>query len=283
MSDLGPVDPGHRADLAWLNRWHLRSEGDLVTTASSLLMPVRTADGAPAMLRIAHHEEEMRGADLLDALGGRSAARVLRRHGTALLLERASGARDLRSMVYAGADDAATRILCAVGNRLHAETDRVLGLEEPPALVELEVWFQNLFAQADGLGPMHRAGAELARRRLDEHRDPFVLHGDLHHANVLDFGERGWLAIDPKALLGDAEFDACILFCNPSHERALMPGRLERQFAVVLEATGYEPRRLRDWLVAWCALSSTWLALDDDPVRSDTTALLGERAATLTD
>jgi streptomycin 6-kinase len=278
MSDLGPVDPGYAADLAWLRRWRLRPEGDVVTTPSSVLVPVRTADGLPAMLKVAHHEEEARGADLLVALDGGGAATVLRREGFAVLLERATGTRDLVSMVLGGADDEATRILCGVGQRMHAESARVLALPEPPALVELETWFRHLFAHADRLGPVHRAGAELARRLLDEHRDPSVLHGDLHHANVLDFGDRGWLAIDPKGLLGDTEFDMCNLLCNPSPEYALRPGRLERQFAVVVEATGFEARRLRDWLVAWCALTSTWYALDDDPGRAEPVALLGERA-----
>ena len=281
MSDLGPVNPGQHADLAWLNRWRLRPDGDVVTTPTSTLMAVRTDDGAAAVLKVAHHDEEVRGADLLVALEGRGAATVLRRDRVAVLLERATGPRDLVSMVGAGDDDEATRILCGVAERLHAETDRVLALAEPPPLIELEVWFRHLFGHADELGPVHRAGAALAHRRLAEQRRPVVLHGDIHHGNVLDFGERGWLAIDPKGLLGDAEFDVCNLLCNPSHEHALLPGRLERQFAVVIESTGFDPRRLRDWLVAWCALSSTWFALDDDPANADTLALLGERAAAL--
>jgi streptomycin 6-kinase len=280
VSDLGPVDPGHAADLAWLRRWRLHPDGDVETTASSTLIPVRTEDGAPAMLKLAHHDEEARGAELLVALEGHGVARVLRHDGAAMLLERATGTRDLIAMVRAGDDDGATRILCDVGRRLHAETERVLGLPQPPELVGLETWFRLLFAHADSLGSLHRAGAAVARRLLDEEGEPVVLHGDLHHGNVLDFGERGWLAIDPKGLLGDAEFDVCNVLCNP-HERALVPGRLARQFAVVVDATGFAERRLRDWLVAWCALSSTWFAIDDDPERAENVARIGEVAAGL--
>jgi streptomycin 6-kinase len=38
-------------------------------------------------------------------------------------------------------------------------------------------------------------------------REEGVLHGDLHHDNVLDFGRRGWLAIDPHGLFGERGFD----------------------------------------------------------------------------
>ncbi|GAA2044012.1 aminoglycoside phosphotransferase family protein [Agromyces tropicus] len=281
MSLLGPVDPGHADEAAWLTKWHLRPDGEARTTPTSRILPVRTEDGRPAVFKLAHEAEEARGAALLDALDGRGAARVMRRDGRALLLERAGGPGDLVAMVQRGDDDGASRILCDVAERIHAETDRVLGREAPPDLVGLETWFAQLFARADDLGPVHRAGADLARRRLDERRAPVVLHGDLHHGNVLDFGERGWLAIDPKALLGDAEFDVCNLLCNPSHERALAPGRLARQFGVVVRATGFSPRRVRDWLIAWCALSSTWFAIDDRPERASSAARIGEVAAGL--
>ena len=40
------------------------------------------------------------------------------------------------------------------------------------------------------------------------------LHGDLHHENIMH-GPRGWLAIDPKGVLGDPAFDAANWFYNP--------------------------------------------------------------------
>jgi streptomycin 6-kinase len=38
---------------------------------------------------------------------------------------------------------------------------------------------------------------------LTTQREKVVLHGDMHHGNVLNFGSRGWLAIDPKGLIGE--------------------------------------------------------------------------------
>lgn len=281
MSDLGPVDPGHAADAAWLRRWRLRQAGDPHTTASSMLFPVLTDDGTPAMLKIARTDEEERGADLLAALDGRGAARILRRDGEAALIERATGPGDLVQLVRSGHDDAATRILCGAAERIHAASGDVLGSDQPPRLIPLRQWFRHLFDRADELGPFHRRGADLAAALIDDPTDEVVLHGDLHHANVLDFGDRGWLAIDPKGLVGERAFDFCNLLCNPSHDRALQPGRLERQLGVVVETTGLEPDRLARWLVAWCALSSTWFVIDDDPGHAESSAAIGERALML--
>jgi streptomycin 6-kinase len=58
---------------------------------------------------------------------------------------------------------------------------------------------------------------------LAEPREVGVLHGDLHHGNVLDFGVRGWLAIDPKGLLGERGFDFANIFTNPISQ--IRPGR----------------------------------------------------------
>jgi streptomycin 6-kinase len=281
MSDLGPVNPGRAAETAWLRRWELRPEGDPLTTASSTLTPVQTRDGEPAMLKVAHADEEVRGGALLGALDGHGAARVLRRERSALLLERATGEGNLVAMVNAGDDDEATRIICGAAGAIHAASDDVLGLDDPPALIDLPTWFSHLFAEADHLSAFHRRGAEIAGALLDGPREAVVLHGDLHHGNVLDFGERGWLAIDPKGLIGEAAFDYCNLLCNPSHERALQPGRLERQFGVVVASAGLEPERLAQWLVAWCALSSTWFAIDDDQRLADSAAKIGELALSL--
>jgi streptomycin 6-kinase len=79
---------------------------------------------------------------------------------------------------------------------------------------------------------------------------------------IANFGPRGWLAIDPKGLIGERCFDYANLFCNPDAEMATMPGRLSRQVRVVAEAAHLEWRRLLAWIVAWAGLSAAFL-LDD--------------------
>lgn len=72
-------------------------------------------------------------------VGRRSAARVLARDETALLLERAVGLDSLADMARAGRDDEACRILCATAARLHAPRAKPL-----PELIPLAQWFREL-------------------------------------------------------------------------------------------------------------------------------------------
>jgi len=85
-----------------------------------------------------------------------------------------------------------------------------------------------------------------------------VLHGDIHHQNILDFGADGWLAIDPKGLLGEHYFDYANIFCNPNEETAMKPGRLERQARVISERAGLDYQRLLQWGLAYAGLSAAW-------------------------
>ncbi len=84
------------------------------------------------------------------------------------------------------------------------------------------------------------------------------LHGDVHHENILDAGPRGWLAIDPKGLLGERAFEFANLFRNPDVATALAPGRLHRQLAIVCREARLEPRRRLEWIFTYAALGAVW-------------------------
>jgi streptomycin 6-kinase len=229
---------------AYLRRWKLVPDGDPVATRSSRLLPVRRGDGGgePAMLKLALEEDERSGGLLMEWWDGDGAARVLARDGEALLLERAQGAASLSDMARSGRDDEACRVLCAVAARLHAPRPK----PPPPDLVPLPRWFRDLEPAAAAHGGILVRCAETARALLDSPREVGVLHGDLHHDNVLDFGpRRGWLAIDPKRLLGERGLDFANIFTNPdlsdpTRPVATLPGRFARRVAVVAEAAGLE-------------------------------------------
>lgn len=251
MSSASPADPALPFS-AWLDAWGLVPDGAPIVTRSSDLLPVRR-DGTAAMLKIAREAEESWGGLLMLWWDGDGAARVLAHAGDALLLERLDGARSLATMARAGEEDAASRILCAVADRLHAPRR-----EPPPDLIPLPVWFRALAPAAATHGGILTASAAAARELLADPQDLSVLHGDLHHDNVLDGGPRGWLAIDPKRLIGERGFDYANIFSNPDQVIATAPGRLARQAAVVAEAARLDRTRLLRWILAWAGLSAVW-------------------------
>lgn len=214
------------------------------------------------MLKIAAIDEERRGGALLAWWNGAGAARVLAHKGDALLMERATGEASLIAMARSGQDDQATRILCDTTTQLHAPRTRPL----PESLVPLERWFAALAPAAARHGGILIEALETAQALLAAPRDVVALHGDIHHGNVLDFGPRGWLAIDPKGVLGERGYDYANIFCNPDLEIATAPGRLARQVTIVADAAGLPRDRLRQWILAYAGLSAAWSLEDgDDP------------------
>jgi streptomycin 6-kinase len=91
---------------------------------------------------------------------------------------------------------------------------------------------------------------------------------------VLDFGVRGWLAIDPKGLLGERGFDFANIFTNPdladpTHPVATEPGRFARRVEVVVQAARLKRERLLRWILAWAGLSAAWFLTDGDSAAID--------------
>lgn len=253
-----------------LARWNLVADGAPVATSTSLLLPVRRA-GKPAMLKIACEAEERRGGRLMAWWNGDGAARVLAEDDGVLLLERATGPRSLAAMARSAQDDEATRILCRTTKRLHRP-----GTSPPHGLVSLDAWFAPLVQARDHDGVLTKARS-VAQDLLRDQREVVALHGDIHHGNVLDAGPRGWIAIDPKGLLGERTFDFVNILRNPDDATALAPGRFARQVEVIAAAAALDRSRLLQWTLAFAGLSAVWILGDGDRPRLDLE--IAERAA----
>lgn len=210
------------------------------------------------MLKIAHEKEEQRGCRLMAWWQGEGAARVLAEGDGVLLLERAVGPRSLAAMARSGQDDEATRILCEATSRLHRHR-----APPPPDLVPLTDWFTPLLQARDQDGVIAE-GRKVAGELLDRQQEVVVLHGDIHHENVLDAGPRGWIVIDPKGLLGDRAFDFVNILRDPDGPTALAPGRFARQVEVIAEAADLDRAHLLRWTFAFASLSAVWILGDGD-------------------
>ncbi|HEV2365536.1 MAG TPA: aminoglycoside phosphotransferase family protein [Caulobacteraceae bacterium] len=266
----------------WLARWRLQPDGEaFVTEWGSRLAPVLFR-GKPAMLKLAAHPEEQRSARVMEWWEGDGAAAVYARQGPALLLERATGRRSLAQMSARGGDDEAIRILCGAVRRLH----RPRPTPAPRTVVRLERWFRALRQEAPRRGGVLLRSLEAWRALAASPAETVVLHGDIHHDNVLDFGARGWLAIDPKGIVGDRGYDYANMLCNPSLGEAGKwlaevgtAARLSSRLHVVTAKSGLERRRVLLWLLAYTGLSASWtLQEGDDAGRALRMAALAEEA-----
>ena len=195
--------------------------------------------GDEAVLKVTPPEDDESDeeAEALELWAGDGAVRPLRldRARRALLLERALPGDDLAGLP----EVEATAIAVGVGVRLW-KRGQSPGLS-PFRSVHDHVprWLAN---------PADHELASLAQElyeRLEKRSDTLV-HGDFHHQNLLR-SERGWLAIDPKPMVGEPEFDVPSFLWNPLPCR-LRTEHLEARLAAFV-AAGLDEERIRKWTV----------------------------------
>src|SRR5207245_1532988 len=90
---------------------------------------------------------------------------------------------------------------------------------------------------------------------------PVLLHGDLHHENIVSAERQPWLALDPKGLVGEPAYEVGALLRNQLPEPLDVPETsriLARRIDQLSEELGFERSRLRDWGLAQAVLSAWW-------------------------
>jgi streptomycin 6-kinase len=93
---------------------------------------------------------------------------------------------------------------------------------------------------------------------------PRLLHGDLQHYNVLFDSRRGWLAIDPKGVVGEAEYEVGAVLRNPFERPDLFvaTGMVERRLTRLSDRLSLSVDRALAWSFAQAVLSAIWSVED---------------------
>jgi streptomycin 6-kinase len=261
MLSIGYSPPMETAVSTYLRAWNLSCPVNIASTPTSEVYRVQSPSG-PAVLKVLTPKgpEEQKGACALEYFQGIGAVRLIRFDKGAHLLEDA-GEENLAYLVSQNRDEEATRIAADVLDRLHQTRTNV----PPTDLWPLEQWFHALFFRVGQkeCPEDFRDAASIAKELLANPNRIGVLHGDIHHENILLSPSRGWLAIDPKGLWGEATFDAANLFYNPMHSAIRKDkGRIETTARILSERLGLKYERILRFAFVYGYLSAAWTVED---------------------
>lgn len=245
-----------------MRQWGVVPDGPPTNGHCSLVIPVRTAAGAPAVVKIGFPDEESEHEHLaLRRWAGRGAVRLLAAepHHRALLLQRLQ-TTDLGEVPE------------TVACRVVADLYRLLHVPALPSLRPLSGFIERCTADLAALprsAPIPRRlveqavalGRDLATDTAEPDR---VLHTDLHYGNVLSNGE-SWVAIDPKPLNGDPHYEIAPMLWNrwPGIAGDVRDG-VRRRLSTVVDAAGFDERRARAWVLVRMVHNAMW-AVQDGP------------------
>lgn len=254
-----------------LSEWRLAVDGPPMNGYCSLVQPVRTQEGMPAMLKLCFPDEESQHEHLaLRRWAGSGAVRLLSAdpHRRALLLERLDAA-DLRTVPALQACE----IVAQLYQALH-----VVPLPQLRSLAfYIERWNADLAALPRN-APIPRRLVEqamsLGRELLADPGEACVIHGDLHYQNVLASVREPWLAIDPKPINGDPHYELAPMLWNrwdelvaPASSRDVRDG-VRRRFCTLLDAAGFDEDRARSWVVVRMVHNAMWSLADGSAGRA---------------
>ena len=254
---------------ACAERWSLKLQPPFPLSLN-YVCPVQRSDGSIAVLKIGPATPEFLCEQAaLRFYDGAGCARLLEAAPElgATLLERLAPGTMLSELAD---DEEATRIAAS----LMAELWRPAPAREP--FPSIEDWARGLerlrTAFGGGTGPFSREMVETAEalfaELLPSQGERVLLHGDLHHFNILQAKRDSWRAIDPKGLIGEREAELAPLLYNPDLETLDHPAlrRLTlRRIDQLAEFFGFDRRRVYAWAYAQSVLSSWWSCEDNDP------------------
>ncbi len=229
--------------------------------------PALRQDGVPAVLKLSFpgDEEFLTEAAALTSFGGRGICRLLELDPTlgAMLLERLQPGRPLTAVEN---DEEATALAANVMKNLRRPVPPDHGF---PTVSDWARGFERLRSRFDGgTGPMPEdlvgKAETLFAGLLASEGERFLLHGDLHHENILSAGGGSWLAIDPKGVVGEAAYESAALLHNPvgALDGPDPRGLLERRLDVLSEELGPGRTRVRAYGLAQAVLAAYW-SLED--------------------
>ncbi|RSK27601.1 kinase [Bacillus sp. HMF5848] len=251
----------------FLEKWSLTSEGPVSNLSYNYVLKATDSQGRAVVLKLGIPGFDFNNEiKTVQAYKGEGCAKLLLADAEqgAMLLERLSPGIML-------ADEKDEELV------LHEYANVWRALRRP---VPADVTFPTIMDWASGLtryqanyrhddGPIAKDLIVLADtffRELTETCDePELLHGDLHHENILYAEDRGWLAIDPKGLVGDRYFDTVSFLVNHLHTKPNPKDVLTFRVDFLVKNLGLDRVRLLKAAVAMSILSACWGIEDKDP------------------
>ena len=237
--------------------WNVTVEDTLETPTSLIGFGMRA--GVRVVLKITKTSgDESHSGKVLRAFAEDGAVRVYESETDAVLLERLEPGTNLVDVVRRGEDEEATRILAQVIGKLSYH-------DAPPECPTVADWgrgFDRYLESGDQQIPRKLVldARNLYQDLTSSQRTTMLLHGDLQHYNVLFVNERGWVAIDPKGVVGELEYELGALLRNPVElpELYTNPEIFNRRLEILTDLLHLDHSRALNWARTQSVLSAIW-------------------------
>jgi streptomycin 6-kinase len=250
-------------------RWSLRLQGPFADLSYNYVAPATLPDGTPAVLKLCFPDPD---GDFLHeeaatrAFGGHKSVKLIDSdlEESALLLERLEPGTMLHDL---GDDVAETSIAASVMRGLWSSPGTTPPAHEFPRAGD---WIDEasrpsaIPGRKQSLSWIDGALAR-TRERAAATVQPLLLHGDLHHYNILAAQREPWLAIDPHGVIGHPAWELAPFLINnlerfPRHD---WPSVIRRRADQLSEELSLDREDVYAWNATRALQCAFWSLRDD--------------------
>ena len=181
----------------------------------------------------------------LEYFANHGVVKVLAKEEGALLIQQAVPGTSIKQIQEIGNTEK-IKICCELTARLHRSPTK-----HSHTFPKISDWLKTLDKDWQ-IPAQYLKLARKLRNKLLASTDPLILlHGDLHHGNILQH-EDGWLIIDPKGVIG-----------YPINETWAYVMNMEKDTKFIAEFFNYDLNTVRSWYFVHLILASCWCLEDN--------------------
>ncbi len=250
-------------------KWGLKSKGAFPELTLNYVEKVKTNNGEYLVLKIGFPQDLdfARQAKTLKLYSGNGAAKVINEdiENSVLLLEGCIPGKSLHTLKD---ETKEVLIFTNIAKRLWRRAPEDPSFENISKAMEDFEWYLDNIIKVEKSLPKDLVvkARDLYKKLIATQKDTFLLHGDLHHDNIIS-SARGWLAIDPKGVIGEREFESASFIYNPykqfSENQELITEKFfSHRIELIAAALRFDKHRITHWAFVKSVSSQIWSIQD---------------------
>lgn len=249
--------------------WKLKNIQPVSNMSFHFVAKTENETNQPLVLKIGLDQQVIENElHALEFFNGYAAVKVINHHKkhNALLLEQAVPGESLKT-IYPTQCHYVFDEYAKTVKRLHTKK-----IQEPHNFIHVREWLTTLDKVTSNDLPKHLLdkAKELKNDLLATSQHEILLHGDLHHDNILKQGTQ-WIIIDPKGIIGELEFEiAAFDFIHPSElSNPNLQDVFKDRIKLLSNKMNLDFNRVQHWVFVRLILSAAWSIEDkDDPSKA---------------
>lgn len=244
----------------YAERWELTAQKPVANLTYHYVMTARKDNHAVVLKLGVPQSELLREMECLAHYNGNGAPKLLASdpENGAMLMDCVTPGTTLKSY-FPHNEETSLAIVATVIAKL-----RQVNIPHDLVFPNIERWHASLYQAKPSITipeELLTSAQQLSRHLTATQAKPVLLHGDLHHDNILLGEQNQWFAIDPKGIIGEPAYELGAFIRNPLmelHQQTNSQAIVRRRIDAFAQYLDLDSQRIAQWSFVQAVLSACW-------------------------